>query len=370
MKQTSAITEPQGEGKTIIDFSGKTLYAGIDVHHKSWQVGIICEGLVLGNHAMPADTLKLVDFFKRRFPGAGIRCAYESSAWGFNLQRGLASFGIDCIVVHAADVPGSDKERKSKSDKVDALRLARHHAAGQLKALHVPDIDRQKERNLIRFRKRLIWDLNRSKNRIKSLLKFQGILIPKELDNSSWSNNFINWLSVQAQQDPLLGETLELMTQEVKLQRQLLLKTEKKVRELMKTSRYAANAALLTQIPGIGPVTTAMFLLELGDIKRFRSFDQLNNYIGLYPERYSSGDTDIAGPISHRRHNDLRSILVEASWQAIRRDPAMLDAYQQLTRRMKGNEAIVRIARKLLRRIRMVLLTGKSYELGVVTSTH
>lgn len=366
MKQTSTITEPKGEGKTIIDYSGKTLYVGIDVHKKSWQVGILCEGLVLGNHAMPADAGKLIDFFGRRYPEALLRCVYESSAWGFNLLRSLRSAGIDCIVVHAADVPGSDKERKNKTDKVDALRLARYHACGELDAIHVPDVTLQQERNLIRFRKRLLWDLQCSKNRIKSLLKFQGIDVPAKLDNSSWSNHFISWLKQQAAVDPLLGCTLDLMLEQVILQRQLLLKTEKRLRELMKSERYQYKASLLMGIPGIGILTTAVFLLEIGDVERFKSFDQLNNFIGLYPERHSSGETDKVGPISNRRHNDLRSMLIEASWQAIRRDPALLEAYQQLTKRMKPTEAIIRIARKMLRRIRRVLVTQQPYQLGVM----
>lgn len=94
-------------------------------------------------------------------------------------------------MVHAGDVPGSDKEKKNKTDKVDAVRLTRHYAAGLLEAIYVPDEELQKERNLIRFRKKLIGDLNRSKNRVKSLLKFQGIIIPENMDNPNWSNNFI-----------------------------------------------------------------------------------------------------------------------------------------------------------------------------------
>ena len=70
--------------------------------------------------------------------------------------------------------------------------------------------------------------------------------------------------------------------------------------------------------------------------------------------------------ISQRRHKQLRSMLIEAAWLAITKDPALLDAYQQLTKRMKGSEAIVRIARKLLRRMRAVLISGEPYKTGVV----
>ncbi len=85
------------------------------------------------------------------------------------------------------------RKGKEKTDKVDALKLARNLASGDLTAIHVPDKDLQKERNLIRFRKKLVGDLNRSKNRLKSLLKYQGINIPERLGKkNNWSLNFMN----------------------------------------------------------------------------------------------------------------------------------------------------------------------------------
>jgi len=365
-QQTSATTETLSKGRTMIDFTGKTIFVGIDVHQKEWQVGQFHGGLVLGNHRITGSGQELIDFLKKRYAGANLKCVYESCAWGFNLQRQLTAAGLECIVVHAGDVPGSDKEKKNKTDKTDAVRLARHHAAGLLKAIHVPDEELQKERNLIRFRKKLVGDLTRAKNRLKSLLKFQGITIPAEMDNSHWSQNFIKWIEKQAAKDSLLKETVELMVEQVKLQRQLLLKCERKIRALMGSEKYAAKSKLLRSVPGVGPTMSTLFLLEVGDIKRFKGFDQLNNLIGFYPGSNSSGEKDIDTGISKRSHRELRTMLVEAAWQAVRQDPAMLNAYEQLTKKMKGNEAIIRIARKLLRRMRAVLISGVEYQKGVV----
>lgn len=365
-EQTSATTETLNKGRIMIDFSGKTIYAGIDVHKKDWQVGLFHSGLVLGNHRITGTMEDLIKFFNNNYAGAVIKCVYESGAWGFTLQRKLSAVKIECIVVHAGDVPGSDKEKKNKTDKVDAVRLARHHAAGLLQAIYVPDEELQKERNLMRFRKKLTGDLTRSKNRLKSLLKFQGIIIPEKMDNPSWSNNFIVWVEEQVANDSLLSDTVALMVEEVKLQRQLLLKTEKKVRALMGSEKYCAKQKLLRSVVGIGPLTSTLFLLEVGDMKRFKNFDRLNNLVGFYPGSNSSGQKDIDTGISSRKHKELRTMLIEAAWQAVRKDPAMLEAYEQLTKRMKGNEAIVRIARKLLRRMRAVLISGIEYQKGLV----
>lgn len=364
-QQTSAATETNIKGRNIIDFTGKTIYVGIDVHEIDYQVAKVHDGICLGNHRMKADHTGLIHHLRSHYPGAGFKCVYESCAWGFTLQRQLHKAGIDCIVVHAADVSSSDKEKKRKTDKVDALKLAHNLEAKQLTAIHVPDETVQKERNLIRFRKKLTGDLNRSKNRLKSLLKYQGINIPEQLGKkNNWSHNFLNWVEQEAGKDIVLQDTLLLMLEEVKMLRQLLLRTERKLRELMKRS-YQPKATLLMSTPGVGPTTAMLFLLEVGDIKRFGSFDRLNDFVGFCPDTNSSGETQRAIGITSRRHKQLRSALIEAAWQAIRIDPALLDAYQKLTRRMKGNQAIVRIARKLLRRMRAVLISGIPYQKGM-----
>jgi transposase len=365
-QQTSATTETIIKGRNIIDFTGKTMWVGIDMHEKDLQVAKVLDGICLGNHRMPANGKALIEHLRTRYRGAAFKCVYESCAWGFTLQRELTAAGIECIVVHAGDVSSSDKERKRKTDKVDALKLARNLASGDLTAIHVPDKDLQKERNLIRFRKKLVGDLNRSKNRLKSLLKYQGINIPERLGKkNNWSLNFMNWIEDEAKKDILLQDTLLLMLEEIKLLRQLLLKTEKALRKL-RQDKYDEQSKLLMSAPGVGRTTAMLFLLEIGDIKRFGSFDTLNDLVGFCPDTDSSGDTERDRGITSRRHKQLRSALIEAAWTAIRIDPALMDAYQKLTKRMKGQHAIIRIARKLLRRMRAILISGIPYQKGVI----
>jgi transposase len=364
-QQTSATTETNVKGRNTIDFTGKIIYVGIDVHQKDYQVAKVHDGICLGNHRMAADGDALIKHLRSHYPGANFKCVYESCAWGFNLQRKLSAASMECMVVHAADVSTSDKERKRKTDTVDALKLARGLAAGDLKAIHVPDETIQKERNLIRYRTRLVADIGRSKNRLKSLLKYQGIEIPVQYAKAHWSLNFLTWIEQQIAKDELLADTLSLLLEQVKLLRGLLLKTERKLRELRK-GKYLPQVELATSVPGIGPTTAMLFLLEVGDVKRFKGFDTLNDFIGFCPDTNSSGERNHDRGITARRHIQLRSALIEAAWQAIRIDPVMINRYQELNKRMKGTEAIIRIARKLLRRLRAVLLTGIPYQKGVV----
>src|SRR4051812_45647455 len=110
-QQTSAAIETLNKGRRIIDFSGKTIFVGIDIHKKDWQVALFHEGITLNNFRMSAGASQLIAHLRTHYPGASFRCVYESCAWGFTLQRQLTAAGIDCIVVHAGDVPGSNKEK-------------------------------------------------------------------------------------------------------------------------------------------------------------------------------------------------------------------------------------------------------------------
>jgi transposase len=366
-KQTSAATETKGKGRNIIDYSGKTIFVGIDIHKNDWQVATCCENMILNNHRMTSKGQVLIDYLHRHFPGAKFSCAYECCAWGFNLQRKLTASGIDCIVVHAADLPSTNKERVNKTDKVDARRLAQHLENGSLKAIHVPSEQRQKERSLVRYRKEVVNQNTACRNRIKSALKYHGIDIPEQFDKKGcWSNKFMEWIEQAAMNDEQLKDTLLFMLEDLSQQNNLLSKIEQRLREKMHNDQHAFQTRLATSVPGIGITTATEFLLEIGDVGRFEGFDSLNNYIGFCPGSHDSGNLEQSTGISSRKHNQLRSAFVEAAWVAVRTDPAMGDAYRKLTQRMEGQKAIIRIARKLLRRLRTVLLTGVEYQKGLV----
>ena len=365
MITSTGLSAPESKNKKTIGFSGKTLHIGIDVHKTRWQVAVLCDGVVLSNGSIAASAEELIRYLHRHYAGGRYHCVYECGAWGFTLCRQLWAAGMECMVVNPSDIPGTDRERRSKTDPIDARRMALSLQSGMLHGVHVPTEKEQKQRSLIRYRKKLWGDLVRAKNRLKSELMFQGISIPAPYDKAHWSHNFLTWIARQAEKDAWLKDTLLLMLEEVKLLRGLLLKTELKLRAMMRAECHKDQMTLLQSIPGIGPLTAALFLLEIGDIRRFDNFDKLNRFVGLCPDSDSSGDSERHTGISVRRHKSLRSHLIESAWMAIRKDPAMLVEYQRLTKRMKGTKATVRIARKLLRRIRAVLLSQKMYVKGL-----
>jgi len=107
-------------------------------------------------------------------------------------------------------------------------------------------------------------------------------------------------------------------------------------------------------------------LTELYDISRFSSLDRLASYTGLVPDIKSSGETEYTTGITYRRNPVLRAVLIEASWVAVRKDPALIMAFYKFSLRMKKTVAIVHIARKLLNRIRFVLMNHERYVPAVV----
>jgi transposase len=291
-KQQSSATgkaNPVGKVQNSTDFTNRNLYVGIDVHKKRWQVAVCYEALVLSNTSIEGSSDALIIHLRKRYGDARFSCVYESGLFGFALCRSLWAAGMECMVVNPADIPSMDKDRRSKTDVVDARKLAQHLAAGLLHAIHVPTEKQQKQRSLIRFRKKLWGDLVRCKNRLKSELHFQGFTIPQKYDNPHWSHNFLRWIEEQAKMDEDLRDTLLLMLEEVKMLRVLMLKTERKLRELMWSEQYKKQSDLLRSIPGVGPLTAMLFLLEVGNVCRFKSFDHLNRFVGFCPDSHSSG---------------------------------------------------------------------------------
>ena len=94
--------------------------------------------------------------------------------------------------------------------------------------------------------------------------------------------------------------------------------------------------------------------------------DDLCNYVGLVPSMHGSGDKIQTGKLLRRGRKELKIMLIEASWEAVRKDPALMAKFGELAKRMHKNKAIIRIARKLLSRIRYVLVNQQEYELSVV----
>jgi transposase len=351
-----------------MSFNGQSIYIGIDVHAKDFKVSVMTQSLLYKTFSSPPSAEKVHQFLMEHFPGASYYSAYEAGFSGFELHRKLTRLGVNSIVVNPADIPTTDKERCQKEDKRDSRKLAQSLRSGQLRGIYIPSEKTQHDRSFLRVREAVVKDLTRIKNRIKSLLYFHGIKYPPgfEQKGSHWSKRFISALE-NIQFDHESGKSsLRVYLDLVKHQRLQLLKINREIRELSATPAYKENTSLLISIPGIGVVTALTLLTELEDIKRFKDFASLCSFVGFIPSTHSSGDSPIDTGITSRKNPRLRGLLVESAWVAIKHDPALLLAYEALTKRMKGNSAIIRIAKKLLNRSVAILRKKQMYQKGVI----
>lgn len=358
--------------KSVLDYSEAVISVGIDVHKKRWSVCIMIGPKVFKEFSQESDSGQLIIHLERNYPGAKIQCAYEAGFSGFGLYEALVESGIDCLVIHPADVPTTDKERRQKRDRIDAKKIAQALQSGQLKGIYVHSREFQELRALVRTRIRLQRNISRSKNRIKSHLDFFGKKIPPRWENRNWSGKFISWLEKIVFKSEAGKIALDVWIDSLKSDRKRLADLDRKLKHMIPSPDYQEQMELLMSVPGVGQLSAWILLSEIGAIDRFKNIDTLASYIGLIPEVSSSGETERIGPMTHRGNPFLRFILIEAAWRAISKDPGLLMSYQKLTKRMKGQQAIVRIARKLLNRIRYVLINKVSYQADhpIKTSAH
>jgi transposase len=351
---------PEG---TISTVDGQRIYSGIDVSKKSWRVSIM-----IGSHYYRAFTQvpepeALCRYLQKHFPRAEYHSVYEAGYCGYWIDRQLKALHINNIVVHPADVPTSDKEHRRKNDPVDSRKLARSLSQGELTPLYVPSEEAEHDRSLVRMRQAFVKKQTRCKLQIKSLLAFSGISVPADCNERYWSRRYIAWLQQLRFSSESGSLALQALLQELVSLRSQILELTRAIRDLSRTPRYQASVVLLRTIAGISQMSAMMFLTELVDIRRFHSSDHLASYVGLVPDEHSSGDEQHLGRVSRRRNSRLRAQLIESAWVAVHADPVLASDFEALSRRMPKTKAIIRIARKLLNRIRYVLLQRQPYRI-------
>lgn len=349
-----------------LDFKGQQIYVGMDIHKKSWSICILTEEFEHKTFSQPSEVGILVNYLKRNFPGASYKSVYEAGYCGFWIHDRLQEHGVQCVVVNPADVPTKDKERRKKTDRVDCRKLARSLRNGELEGIYVPSRPKVEDRSLIRTRHGMVKKQTRCKNQIKSILQFYGIQIPEELSNSHWSKRFITWIEAIRMERASGNFALKAHLEELNHMRKLIADITHAIRTLANSEEYRQNVRLLKTVPGISTLTAMTLLTELYDVDRFKNFDKLCSYVGLIPDTASSGETDKIIGITNRRNGQLRGILIESSWVAVRKDPALLMAFNALCKKMPKTNAIVRIARKLVNRIRYVLKNQQEYVSAVI----
>ncbi len=342
-------------------FDSQNVYIGIDVHLAHWNVCIIHGGITRKPFQQPPSAQALYRYLIVHYPGLKYFSAYEAGFCGCTAHYELKALGIENIIFNAADVSQTNKEKRRKTDSIDAAKIARSLAHGDLTCIHIPSQTRLADRNLIRVRACQVADIKRKKIRLRHLMHTNGIRIPAEYANR-WPLAFFKWILAKASElNNTTGESLEIMCKNLMRILEEHKKLNRRLLNLMQTDLYRHDYNLLLTVPGIGRVTAITLLLECGDLADFKSAEAFCSFVGLVPDADQSGTHNGKCGITRRRHKTLRYMLTECAWRAIRTDAHLSSLYVKYCRRMPRAKAIVKIANKLAKLIKFVLKNKKVY---------
>ncbi len=219
------------------------------------------------------------------------------------------------------------------------------HAGGvrQIAEARVPPQPVRELRGLISYRQRLVKTGAVFRNRLQSLLHSHNLVLPEEGLVSQ------EWWARQEKISPL--EKLQI-GQEIALLEQIEQLKAEVDQELGKQSlgeTWGRDAVRLMQLPGIGVVIAMTILSAIGDVHRFASADKLVGYSGIGAGIHDSGQEHIEKPITKSGRKELRWVMVEAAWRAVRMSAYWKEQYEKFFHRMRReSQAIVVVARKLL----------------------
>jgi transposase len=343
------------EGSGSVDMTDGICFAGLDVHARKTAAAAVQLGsgevFKARFSGSPTDVIEWL----QTLPGE-VRAVYEAGPTGFGLARAGRAAGVEVMVCSPGAIPRQPGDR-IKTDTRDALKLARLHAAGQLRAVVVPAPETEALRDLVRAREDLRGDLMSARHRISKLLLRRGLIWPGP--GAAWATNHVRWLGKVRFDDELVevvfGEYLAhhdvLLARRDRLDRLLL---EQSVR-----GRWAPTVARLRCLRGVDTLTAIGLISEIGDFSAFSHPKQLASYLGLVPSEASSGEKRRQGAITKAGSSHARRLLIEAAWHYRRRPavsltlkrrqagqpPAAIDAAWRAQLRLSGRWARLDAAR-------------------------
>jgi transposase len=236
---------------------------------------------------------------------------YEAGPTGYGLYRQIKSLDHDCIVVAPSLIPKRPGD-KVKTNRRDAVGLAKLLRAGELTAVWVPDRHHEAMRDLTRAREAAMMDLRSKRQQVSAFLLRQGLHYPN--DKQTWTKTHMSWLASQKLEYPEQRIAFEEAMLAVRQAQERLERLEQAVRVAVPDWSLAEVVTALMAMRGIDLIAAATFLAEIGDLSRFRTPHQLMAYLGLVPSEDSTGDTIRRGPITKAGNRRARRILVECSW--------------------------------------------------------
>lgn len=336
-------------------------FVGLDVDSERIDVAVAdprSEVRFLGTIPYGADSVKKL--IRKLGPAKALRVCYEAGPTGYDLYWQCVKLGVRCDVVAPTLIPTRPGDRV-KTNRRDAVKLARCHRAGDLTAVWVPDEAHEALRDLIRAREAARRDHVRARNRLQKFLLRHGHRAPA--GTNSGTQKHLTWARKIVFEPPAQQATLLDYVAEIEHAAERIRRLEIAIDEAVETAPESMRAVIraLQALRGIAMVSAVTIVSEVGQLSRFARPGQLMGYTGVVPSEYSTGQKTRRGSITKTGNAHLRWIVVEAAW-SYKHPPRLAGS---LLKRQQGlSEPVKAIAWKaqhrLHKRYRRLLARGKS----------
>jgi transposase len=339
----------------------------LEVHKESLAVAYVAEEreaevVFLGTiGTRQCDIDKLIR--KLQAKGKRLHLVYEAGPCGYWLYRYLTKQGLECWVVAPSQIPKKAGDRV-KTDRRDAVQLARLLRSGDLTPVYVPAVEDEAIRAVVRAREDARKDLKAAKVRLKAFLLRQDI---RYEGRATWGPAQLRWLANVVCPTPAQQLVFQDYVRAVSEQTERLQRVEAELPALGQSWRWAPVVEAIQALRGVQFIAAVTLIAELGDLSRFENPRQLRSYLGLVPSEHTSGERRRQGSITKTGNSPARRVLVEGAWAY--RYPAKVSRHLQL-RLEKVPKAIQDISWKaqvrLCKRYRRLVARGKQVNQVVV----
>lgn len=335
-----------------------TRFLGLDVHAETIAVAVAepGRGEVRSLGIIPNE-LGSIRRLIQKLGKKNLKACYEAGPTGFALYWQLVELGVECEVIAPTLIPKT--ATRIKTDRRDALKLARCYRAGDLTPVWVPDQAHEALRDLVRAREAAKYDQHRARQRLSKFLLRTG---QKPPSCSTWSLKYLEWIRALRYEHVAQEATRIDYLAEVDHASERIIRLEKAIEDAIQHASPSVKAVIdgLQALRGVARLSAVTLAVEIGSFSRFATAKQLMAYCGVVPSEHSSGNSRRQGAITKTGNAHVRRVLFESAW-CCRHRPNL---GKQLKQRQRGlsaatNEIAFKAQHRLHRRYLALTARGK-----------